>query len=199
MRSMARMSPVGFLVNLYAPWEVPMAMASVRAVAVLLVALHRLERPQAAQLALDRDAEAVRHVHDLLRDVHVVVVGGDGLAVGLEGAVHHDAGEAQLDGAFAHRGGLAVVLVHRDRRAGIGLHGRLDQVLEESLAGVFPRPGGGLHDHGAVGLGGGLHDRLDLLQVVHVERGKSVAVFGCVVQQLPHRYECHGSSSGRCG
>ena len=28
MRSMARMSPVGFLVNLQAPWLVPMAMAS---------------------------------------------------------------------------------------------------------------------------------------------------------------------------
>ena len=37
-----------------------------------------------------------------------------------------------------------------------------------------------------------LHDRLDLLQVVDVERRHAVAVFGGVVEQLAHRNEGHG-------
>jgi hypothetical protein len=37
----------------------------VRAVAVLLVALHRLQRPQASELAFHGDADLVRHRHDL--------------------------------------------------------------------------------------------------------------------------------------
>jgi hypothetical protein len=87
----------------------------VGAVAVFLVALHGLQRPQAAQFALDGDAQLVRHVDHLARDVDVVVVAGDGLAVGLQRAVHHHRAEAQVDGALAHVGALAVVLVHHQR------------------------------------------------------------------------------------
>ena len=65
------------------------------AVAVFLVALHRLQRAEAAQFALDGHADRVRHVDHLARDVDVVVVAGDGLAVFLQRAVHHDAGEAE--------------------------------------------------------------------------------------------------------
>ena len=82
MRSIASTSPVGFLVNLYAPWLVPIATASASTpvsatnslglvrvgqqlivredalgpVAVFLLAVARFERAEAAQFALDRNA-----------------------------------------------------------------------------------------------------------------------------------------------
>ncbi|MCY1203348.1 hypothetical protein D9M72_148500 [compost metagenome] len=159
---------------------------AVGAVAVFLVALHGFQRTQAAQLAFDRHAQLVRDVHDLLGHVHVVVVVGDGLAVFLERAVHHDAGEAQVDGALADLGRLAVVLVHDHGDVRIGFHGGLDQVLQEAFARVLARAGRGLHDHRAVGLRSGFHDGLDLLQVVDVESRDAVAVLGGVVEQLAH-------------
>ena len=43
------------------------------------------------------------------------------------------------------------------------------------------------------------HDRLDLLQVVDVERGQAVAVLGGVVEELAHRDQGHGvGSPERC-
>ena len=47
---------------------------------------------------------------------------------------------------------------------------------------------------GLVGLLRRLQDRLDLLHVVHVERGDGVAVFRRVIEQLPRRDERHVSS-----
>ena len=46
-------------------------------------------------------------------------------------------------------------------------------------------------DAGTDRVGGG-HDGLHLLQVVDVKCRQTVAVFSGVVQQLTHRYECHG-------
>jgi hypothetical protein len=146
---------------------------------------------QAAQLALDRHAQLVGHVDHLARHVHVVVVAGDGLAVGLQRAVHHHRAEAQVDGALADVGVLAVVLVHDQRDVRVHLDGGLDQVLDEGLAGVLAGAGAGLQDHRRAGFLGGLHDGLDLFQVVDVEGRNAVAVFGGVVQQLAHRDECH--------
>ena len=164
------------------------------AVAVLLVAAHGLQRAQAAELALDGDAQRVRHVDHLAGDVDVVVVAGDGLAVGLQAAVHHHRAEAEVDRALAHRRALAVVLVHDQRHLGPGLERGLDQVLDEGLAGVLAGAGAGLQDDRRADLGGGGHDRLHLLQVVDVEGRDAVAVFGGVVQQLAHRDEGHGDS-----
>jgi hypothetical protein len=70
----------------------------------------------------------------------------------------------------------------------MGLDRRLDQVAQIGLAGVFAGAGRALHDHRAVGFGGGFHDGLDLLQVVDVEGGQAVAVFGGMVEQLAHGY-----------
>jgi hypothetical protein len=39
----------------------------------------------------------------------------------------------------------------------------------------------------------GGHDRLHLLEIVDVECGQAVAVFGCVIEQLAHRYQGHGN------
>ena len=77
---------------------------------------------------------------------------------------------------------------------GMGFDGGGNQVAQVGFTGVFAGAGGALHDHGAVALGGGFHDGLDLFQVVDVERRQAVAVFGGVVEKLAHGYE-HGSSS----
>ena len=223
IRSIARMSPVGLRENLYAPCEVPIAIASASscvflheigglvgvgqqhlarhralgAVAVLLVALHRLQRAEAAQLALDGDARCMRHRDDLARDVEVVVIARDRLAVRHQRAVHHHAGEAQAHRRRTHVRRLAVVLVHHDWNGRIALDRRLDQVAQEDFAGVFPRAGRGLHDHRTVGLRCRGHDRLDLLEVVDVERGQAVIVLGGVVEQLAHGNEGHGRTPGK--
>ena len=51
---------------------------------------------------------------------------------------------------------------------------------------------------------GRLHDRLDLLHVVDIERGHAVVVFGGMIEQNSHRDERHGGlqrrwSSGKEG
>ena len=87
---------------------------------------------------------------------------------------------------------LAVVLVHDDWDVRIRFDSRLDQVPQEGLARVLTRTGRALHDHRAVRLVGSLHDRADLLEVVDVEGGQAVTVFGRMIEQLAHRDERHG-------
>ncbi len=164
------------------------------AVAVFLVALHGLERTQAAEFAFDRDAQLVGHVDHGARDVDVVVVAGDRLAVGLQRAVHHHRAEAQIDGAAADVGVLSVILVHHQRNRRPAFGGGLDQVLDERLAGVLAGPGRGLQDHRRADFGGRRHHGLHLLEVVDVERGNTVAVLGSVVQQLAHGNDGHEKS-----
>ncbi len=85
-----------------------------------------------------------------------------------------------------------MVLVHDHGDVGIGLDRSDDQVTQEVLTGVGTGAAGGLQDDGAVCLIGSLHDRLDLLQVVHVERRDAVTVLGGVVEQQAERNERHG-------
>src|SRR5574341_780030 len=59
------------------------------------------------------------------------------------------------------------------------------------ITSVLARARGGLQDDRARRLLGRLHDGLDLLQVVNVERRHAVAVLGGVIEQLPERNECH--------
>ena len=111
------------------------------------------------------------------------------------------AGDRVIDGANGH---YRVTRARAPRFAELGM-GNVDghservvsttnQMLEEVLARVFTCAGAGLHDHRGTGLFGRLHDGLDLLQVVDVERWYRVVVDRCVVQQLAHRNECHGES-----
>ncbi len=160
--------------------------------AVFLAGLAGFERAEAAQFAFDRHADGVRDLADLARDVDVVLVAGRRLAVLLQRAVHHHAGEAGADRLHAHGRRRAVVLVQHDGNVGVRLHRRQHHVAQVGLAGVFARAGRGLQDHRAVGLLRGLHDRLDLLQVVDVEGRHAVAVFGGVVEHLAKGYEGHG-------
>ena len=166
------------------------------AVAVFGLTLAALQRPQAAELALHRHALPVGERDDLLGDLHVVVEVGRALAVFLERAVHHHAREAVVDRALAGDGRVAVVLVHGDRNARVELGRGEHQVAEVVVLAVAAGAPRGLHDHRRIGLLRRLHDRLDLLHVVDVERREAVGVFGGVVEQDPHGDEGHRWFSG---
>ncbi len=159
--------------------------------AVLLAGLAGLERAQAAEFALDRDADRMRDLADLARDLDVVVVGRRGLGVLEQRAVHHHAGEARADRLDADRRRGAVVLVQHDGEVGVRLDGGEHQVAQVGLAGVLARASRGLQDHRRHRLLRRLHDRVDLLEVVDVERRHAVAVFGGVVEQLTQGDQGH--------
>ncbi len=161
------------------------------AVPVFLVPLAGLERTEAAELSLDRDAEPVRHVDHLASDRDVVLVARGRLSVGLERPVHHDAREAHANRADARVGGIAVVLVHDNRDLGIELGSRQHQVLQEKVVRELPSSARGLDDDRALCDPGRLHDGLDLLHVVDVESADPVAVLGRVVEEGTHGNERH--------
>src|SRR3546814_10707479 len=79
-------------------------------------------------------------------NVKVVFIFGNGLAICLQGTVHHDAGKTQVDGALANGGRLAVILVHDHGNVGVGFYGSLDQILQEVFAGILAGAGRCLHD-----------------------------------------------------
>ena len=81
--------------------------------------------------------------------------------------------------------------MHDDRELGIGLDRSGDEMAQEWLAGIFARAGGALQDHRAVRLARSLHDRLDLLHVVDVERRHAVAVLGGMIEKLAQGNERH--------
>ncbi len=86
---------------------------------------------------------------------------------------------------------VAVVEVECDGDLGVELDGGLHQVPEKAVVRVRTGAARGLDDHGRRGLAGGLHDRLDLLHVVDVERPDAVAAPGGLVEELAHRDERH--------
>ena len=84
-----------------------------------------------------------------------------------------------------------MILVEDDRDVGVGFGGREHHVPQIRLARVFARPRRRLQDHRRAGFLGRFHDRLDLLEVVDVERGDAVAVLGGVVEHLAQGHESH--------
>ncbi|MDT4862587.1 hypothetical protein FQZ97_972510 [compost metagenome] len=86
--------------------------------------------------------------------------------------------------------------MHDDGNVRVHLDRGLDHLAQEGFTRVLARTGAGLQDHRRVARVGRLHDGLDLLQVVHVERGHAVVVFGGVVEQLSQSDEGHGGSLG---
>ena len=160
--------------------------------AVFLAGLAGFQAAQAAELALHRGADLVRHGDDLARHVDVVVKVGRRLAILAQRAVHHHRAKAQIQRTLANGGRGAVILVHDQRNMRIGLGSGGDQVLDEALAGIFARAGAGLQDHGSAHLVGGRHHGLHLLQVVDVEGGDAIAVVGGMVEKFAHRDERHG-------
>jgi hypothetical protein len=73
----------------------------------------------------------------------------------------------------------------------IGFNRGQNQVTQEWFTGVITRTGGTLQDDRAVCGVGRNHDRLDLFQVVNVERRQAIAIFRCVVEKLTQCYESH--------
>src|SRR5919107_4476056 len=67
-------------------------------------------------------------------------------------------------------------------------------MVEKTVVGVLTRAPRGLDDHGRLCFACGLHDRLDLLQVVDVERPDAVAAVRRLVQKLAHSNQCHVST-----
>jgi hypothetical protein len=154
-----------------------------------------LDATEGAELSLDRYPNLVGHLDNLARDAHVVLEVRWRLAVVHQGAVHHHAREAQVYGALAGLGRVAVVLVQRHGDLGVDLRRRLHEVVEEAVVGVLPRAPGSLDDDRRLGLPGRLHDRLYLLQVVDVERPDAVVALCGLVEKLTHRYQCHPGPS----
>ena len=162
------------------------------AVAVLLLALARLERAEHAQFAFDRGADPVRKVHHVFRHAHIVIVIRRRLAVGFERAVHHDRGEAEADRRGAGRFAIAMVLMHDDRNVGIHDHERLDHLGEHRVIGVGARAARSLDDDRRIDRGRRLQHGQPLLHIVDVEGRNAIVVFGGVVEQLAERDEGHG-------
>ena len=111
---------------------------------------------------------------------------GGGLAVFLQRAIHHDAGKAQRDGAFAGFEAVAMILVHGDGNFGIKLAGGQNQMKEIAVLRKLPRAAAGLDDDRRFGFVGRAHDGLNLFHVVHVEGADAVAALGGLVEELPH-------------
>ena len=163
----------------------------VGAVAIFLVALHGFQTAQAAEFAFHGNASGVRQIDHLARDFNVVLVAGDGLAIGHQRAVHHDRAETQVDRALANVGVLTVVLVHDQRNMRIGLDRRQNQMLDEGLTRVLAGARAGLQDDWRANLLGRRHDGLHLFQVVDIESRNAVAVGRGMVEQFAHGNKSH--------
>ena len=74
-----------------------------------------------------------------------------------------------------------MVLVNHDRDVGVGFDCGQHQMAQIGFTRVFACAYAGLQDDRAVGFLRGFHDGEHLLQVVDVESGYAVAVFGSVV------------------
>jgi hypothetical protein len=82
---------------------------------------------------------------------------------------------------------------------GVELDRRLHEVPEEAVVRVCARTARRLHDHRRARVPRRLHDRLDLLHVVDVERADAVAAGGGLVEELAHGDERHGAQRNRDG
>ena len=132
------------------------------------------------------------HFGDAAGDIDIVLVAGGGLGVLFQRAVHHDRGEAVLDGGSAGGRAIAVVLVHADRDVRIKLGQAVDQLGQNDVIGVAARAAAGLDDDRGVDRLGRLHDRQTLFHIVDVVRGQAVAFLGRVIEQLSQRDARHG-------
>ena len=134
------------------------------------------------KLGLDRDIVLVGVGDNLLRKLHVLVIGK-------RRAVDHDGREAGVDAALAGLESVAVVEVKND----LGLlaaellgvfDSALGHVAENRGVGVLAGTLGDLHDHGRLGLDRCLDDGLHLLHCVEVERRDRVAAFDGLSEHL---------------
>lgn len=88
---------------------------ALKTVAVLLLAGARFQVAETTEFNFDGHAGRMGDLHDLRRDVDIVFVAGDRLAVGEQRTIHHDGGEAVCDGRDAGGRLVAVVEMQADR------------------------------------------------------------------------------------
>ena len=93
---------------------------------------------ESAELTFDRRASRVGVRDDLLGDGDVVLERGGRLSVGLEGAVHHHAREAEIDCREARLGLVAVVEVQRNGNLRVQLDRSLHEMPEKEIVRVRP-------------------------------------------------------------
>ena len=142
-----------------------------------------LDAGQTAELAFDDHAVVVGVFHHLAGE-------GDVVLEAVLAAVDHDAGEAAVDAALADLEALAVVQMDADGKAGIRL-GRLDQLHQVHVLGVFSGAGGHLEDQRGTALGRGLGDALDDFHVVYVESADGVALAVRALEHSGGSYDWH--------
>ena len=165
---------------------------ALEAVAVFRLAHAALQRAEHAEFALDRHADQMRHVHDLLGHAGIVFVVARGLGVFLQRTIHHHRGEAVLDGGEARRGVVAMVLMQAERDVRIDDLQRLHHLGQHEVIRIGARAAARLDDHRRIRLLCRLHDGEALLHIVDVEGRHAIAVFGGVVQKLPESDACQG-------
>ena len=135
-----------------------------------------------AELRLDGDIVLVGIGDNLLRELHVLVVGK-------RRAVDHDGRKTGVDAALAGLERVAVVEVKDDLRLlAAELLGVFDSALghvaENRGVGVLAGTLGDLHDHGRLRLDRCLDDGLHLLHCVEVERRDRVAALDGLCEHL---------------
>ena len=119
---------------------------------------------------------------------------GDVLLVGEAAAVDHYAGETVVDAVLAEFEGVTVVEVENDFRSlateflGI-LYSTLGHVAEDGAVGIVTGALADLHDDGALGFYGSLHDGLHLLEGVEVESGDGIATCYGLLEHLAGVHE----------
>ncbi len=164
--------------------QLVMAEHALEAVAVFRLAHAAFQRAQHAQFAFNRHAAGVGHLDHLAGDLDVVLVGGGGLGVLHQRAVHHHRGEAVLDRRGAGGRAVAVVLVHAHRDVGIDLGQGVDHPGQHDVVGVVRAPRDGLDDDRGVDGFRRLHDRQALFHVVDVEGRQRIVMLRRMIQQL---------------
>jgi hypothetical protein len=110
-------------------------------------------------------------------------------------AVDHDAGETEIDTAFAGFEIRTVIQVQNDRNsfAVVDLFGIFDSALshiaEQSLVCVFTGTFGNLKNKRGLSLDAGLNDRLELFHIVEVVSGDRVTAFDSFAEEILCVYE----------
>ena len=128
--------------------------------------------------------------------VDVVFIAGGRLHVLLQGPIHHHAGEAGVGwkpgtrpGSRRDPGASPPVCAARFRQL------LRSMCLRKASPAYLRAPAEACRITG-LSVSGGLHDRLHLLHIVHVESRHAVVMLGGVIEQLAHGYEWHGSLRG---
>ena len=158
------------------------AKTALETVAILFLALARLQRAQATEFTFHRNADVVRDSSDLAGDIEVVLVACRRRRICLQRSIHHHRGEPRLHRRYAGRAVIAVILVQADGYRREHFLGCLDHLAQHDVTRVTARAATGLQDDRGIDLARGIHDRQHLFHVVDIESGYAVTMFGGVVE-----------------